>query len=67
MWRKLLSLVLLKKPSYHMQIKKKQKNNKQQSGTKNKRICFDVDALSSTDNNNSWLNSTSSSGDKGEE
>ena len=34
---------------------------------KNKRICFDVDALSSSDNNDSWLNTTSSSGDKGEE
>ena len=50
-----------------MQIKKKQKNNKQCSSTKNKCICFDVDALSSSDNHDSCLNSTSSSGDKGEE
>ena len=58
-WRKSLSLVL------RTQIKKKQKNNKQRSRRKNKRICFDLDALSSSDNFNSCLNSTSSSGDEG--
>ena len=48
-----------------MQNKKKQK--KQRSGTKNKHICFDKDALSLSDSGDSCMNSTYSSGDEEEE
>ena len=49
------------------QNKKKQKKNKHRSGTKNKRVCFDRDALSSSDSGDSFLSSTSSSADDEEE
>ena len=39
----------------------------QSSDTKNKRICFDIDALGSPDSGNSCLNSSPSSGDERKE
>ena len=45
------------------QNKRKRKKYKQRSGTKNKRICFDIDALSLPDSGDSCSSSTSSSGD----
>ena len=59
-------MVQRKKLMYAEQIKKKQKNNKQRSGTKRKRICFDVDALSLSDSDDSCASSASSSGDEGQ-
>ena len=49
-----------------MQVKKR-KNNRQGFCTKNKRICFDVNAPSLSDSDNSCASSTSSSGDEWEE
>ena len=51
--------------NWSTQTKKKQKNNKLRSGTKNKRICLDLDALSLSDSDDSWASSTSTSGDEG--
>ena len=50
-----------------VQNKKKQKKYKQCSRTKNKHICFDLDALSSSNIDDSCSSSTSISGDEREE
>ena len=62
-WKKSMSFGITQKIDLHRL--RRNGNNKQRSTTKNKRMCLHVDTLSLSDSDDSCLNSTSSSGDKG--